>query len=73
MAELNGFDGIALRKCLGEYRGPELTAPIIQAVIKRLKIAALDTLLSNDAMSSVQVISYSPDAVDSDMPWRLAT
>ena len=70
MAELNGFDGIALRKCLGEYRGPELTAPIIQAVIKRLKIAALDTLLSNDAMSSVQVISYSPDAVDSDMPWH---
>lgn len=70
VAQLNGFDGTALRKCLGEYSGPELTGPIIQAVIKRLKIAALDTLLSNDAMSSVQVISYSPDSLESDVPWH---
>ena len=69
VATLNGFDGAALLNCLGEYSGPELTAPIIQAVIKRFKMAALDTLLSDEVMSSVQVISYSPDALESDVPW----
>lgn len=69
VARLNGFNEKALIECLGEYSGPELTAPIIQAVIKRFKMAALDTLLSDESMSSVQVISYSPDNLESDVPW----
>ena len=69
VAKLNGFNGKKLLEIFGEYSGPELTAPIIQAVIKRLKMAALDTLLSNESTSSVQVISYSPDALESDVPW----
>jgi len=32
-------------------------------------MAALDTLLSDESMSSVQVISYSPDNLESDVPW----
>ena len=71
MAESSGFDGVALRRLLGElYSRTELSAPVIQAVIKRFKVAALDSLLSEDSTSSVQIISYSPDAIESDEPWR---
>ena len=70
VAELDGFDSAALRRHFDEFfSGTELSAPTIQAVIKRLKLAALDSLLSAVSTSSVQVISYSPDAVESDEPW----